>query len=159
MKNDWSDDMAATTNHMKITEEKVWMKYYSEEAQKVELPHSKAFDYVMEINSDRLDQPALHYFGRDISFLDLNSRVNKAAKAFTALGVKEGDIVSFLSASIPETIAAVYALNKLGAAANTIDPRLDIKSIEKMIVDSGSKLLITIDIAFPKVKMIMDNLK
>ncbi|MBR2422011.1 MAG: acyl--CoA ligase [Oscillospiraceae bacterium] len=150
--------MALSTNTKKITEEKVWMKYYSEEAKTQELPQRKAFDYVMEINGDRLDQPALHYFGRNISFLELNKRVNKAAKAFVALGVKEGDIVSFLSVSVPETIASVYALNKIGAAANTIDPRLDIKSIEKMIKDSGSKILVAIDVAFPKVKMIMDNI-
>ena len=97
--------MAVASNPKKITEEKVWMKYYSEEAKSQELPRRKAFDYVMEINGDRLDQPALHYYGRDISFLELNKRVNKAAKAFVALGVKEGDIVSFLSASVPETMA------------------------------------------------------
>lgn len=151
--------MTAATTPKKITEEKVWMKYYSKEAKEMELPRRKAFDYVIEVNNDRLDQPALHYYGRDISFLDLIRRVNKAAKAFVAMGVKEGDIVSFLSVGLPETIAAVYALNKIGAAANTIDPRLDIKSIENMIKGSGSKILITIDMAFPKVKAIMDNIK
>ena len=151
--------MTAATTPKKITEEKVWMKYYSEEAKNAELPRRKAFDYVIEVNNDRLDQPALHYYGRDITFLDLIRRVNKAAKAFVALGVKEGDIVSFLSVGLPETIAAVYALNKIGAAANTIDPRLDIKSIENMIKGSGSKILVTIDMAFPKVKAIMDNIK
>ena len=32
----------------KITEERVWMKYYSEESRNVQLPRCKAFDYVME---------------------------------------------------------------------------------------------------------------
>ena len=139
----------------KITEEKVWMKYYSEEAIHAELPHCKAFDYVMERNKDRLDAPALHYYGADISFRELSRRVDAAAKAFAALGVKAGDIVSFLSASVPETIAAVYALNKLGAAANTIDPRMDVASIQRMIQGSGSKILVVIDIAFIKVRPIM----
>jgi predicted GH43/DUF377 family glycosyl hydrolase len=67
--------------------------------------------------------------------------------------VKKGDIVSFLSAGLPETIACVYALNKIGAAANTIDPRLDVKTIKKMIMDSGSKILFVIDIAYPKVEV------
>ena len=39
----------------KITEEKVWMKYYSEEAQNVKLPKLKAFDYVLELNKYRLN--------------------------------------------------------------------------------------------------------
>ena len=142
----------------KITEEKVWMKYYSEEAQNVKLPKLKAFDYVLELNKYRLNEPALHYYGADISFKDLRRRVDAAARSFTALGVKEGDIVSFLSASIPETIACVYALNKIGAAANTIDPRLDVKTIKKMIIESGSKILMVIDIAFPKVKVMMEEI-
>lgn len=142
----------------KITEEKVWMKYYSEEARNAKLPKCKAFDYVMELNKYRLNEPALHYYGADISFKELRRKVDACAKSFTALGVKPGDIVSFLSASIPETIACVYALNKIGAAANTVDPRLDVKTIKKMIVESGSKILMVIDMAFPKVKVIMDEI-
>ena len=142
----------------KITEEKVWMKYYSEEAKNSNLPKCKAFDYVLELNKYRVNEPALHYYGADISFKELRRKVDACARSFTALGVKAGDIVSFLSASIPETIACVYALNKIGAAANTIDPRLDVKTIKKMIVESGSKILMVIDMAFPKVKVMMDEI-
>ncbi|MBQ8383222.1 MAG: acyl--CoA ligase [Clostridia bacterium] len=143
---------------MKITEEKVWMKYYSDEAKNTPIPKCTAYNYVKELNQNRLDFPALHYYGRDISFRELFSRVDETANAFAALGVKAGDIVSFLSVQIPETIAAVYALNKLGAAANTIDPRMDTASIERMIKNSGSSILVTIDIAFPKVRKIMESI-
>ena len=142
----------------KITDEKVWMKFYSEEAKNAKLPKCKAFDYVMELNKYRVNEPALHYYGADISFKELRRKVDACARSFSALGVKHGDIVSFLSASIPETIACVYALNKIGAAANTIDPRLDVKTIKKMIVESGSKILMVIDMAFPKVKVMMDEI-
>ena len=101
-------------NKRKITEEKVWMKYYTEEARNAELPKMKALDYIIEQNKDRIDEPAIHYYGTDITFLGLLKRVNAAARFFTALGVKEGDIVSFVSVAIPETIAAIYALNKIG---------------------------------------------
>lgn len=146
------------TGRKKITEEKVWMKYYSEEARNAELPHCKAYDYIIERNKDRLDAPALHYYGANISFRDLMHRVDACANGFAALGVKEGEIVSFLSVSIPETIAAVYALNKIGAAANTIDPRMDVSSIQRMIRESGSRFLIVMDVAFPKVRPIMESI-
>ena len=112
------------------SQQKPWMKYYSPEALCAEMPHCKAFDYILEQNKDRLDAPALHYYGADITFNDLIDRVDQAARAFTALGVKEGDIVSFLSVALPETIACVYALSRIGAAANTIDPRMDVESIK-----------------------------
>ncbi len=143
----------------KITEEKVWMKYYPEDVRDYKLPPYKAFDYIMERNKNRLDEIALHYYGANISYRDLRRRVDACAKSFAALGVKPGDVVSFLSASIPETIAAVYGLNKIGAVANTIDPRLDVKTITKMIVESGSKILFVIDLAFPKVQYMMNEIK
>ena len=36
-----------------------------------------------------------------------------------------------------------------------IDPRMDITSISQIIINSESKVLITLDIAFPKIKQIM----
>ena len=86
-----------------ITEEKVWLKYYSEEAKNAEVPRCKAYDYVIEQNKDRLDKPALHYYGRDISFRELFRRIDQCADAFASLGVKQGEVVSLLSASIPES--------------------------------------------------------
>lgn len=143
----------------KISEEKVWLKYYSEEARNVQLPKCKAFDFVMERNKHRLNTPALHYYGADITYKELRRKVDACARSFTALGVKPGDIVSFLSVAIPETIACVYALNKIGAIANTIDPRLDVRTISKMIRDSGSKILFVIDLAYPKVEYMKDEIK
>ena len=136
--------MNNATATKKISEEKVWMKYYSEEAQKAQTPRYKAFDYVMIRNIDRLDKPALHYYGNDISFLQLRKRVDAAAKAFAAMGVQEGDTVSFLSVQTPETIACVYGLCRIGAVANCIDPRMDINTIKKMVIASGSKILMSI---------------
>ena len=144
---------------MKITEHKVWLKYYSQEALNTSLPQLTAYQYMKELNKDRLDEPALHYYGADITHRELIKRIEECADAYTAMGVKKGDIVSFLSVAIPETIVSVYALNKIGAAANTIDPRMDINTIRKMITGSNSKILVTIDVAFPKVEKIKEDLE
>lgn len=143
----------------KISEEKVWMKYYSEEAKNAQLPKMKAIDYIIERNKHRIDEPAIHYYGTDITFRQLLKRVNAIARSFTALGVKPGDIVSFVSVATPETIASIYALNKIGAAANTIDPRMDVQSIKRMIMGSGSKLTVCMNVAYPKVYPILDDIK
>ena len=139
-------------------QEKVWMKYYSEEAKTAELPKCTAYNYLKQLNSDRYDRPAIHYYGNDITFRDFFDRIEETAKAFYAVGIRPGMIVSFVSVATPETISAIYALNKIGATANMIDPRMDIASISRMIVNSGSKVLVTIDIAFPKIERIMDTI-
>ena len=137
---------------MRISEEKVWMKYYSKEVVAEPVPRTTIYRYLKERNADRMDQVAVHYYGTDITFTNLFKRIDETAHAFAALGVKEGDMVSFLCVAIPECIAAIYALNKLGATANTIDPRLDPENICRMIKESGSKITLCINIAFPKLR-------
>lgn len=83
--------------------------------------------------------------------------VDRAANSFAALGVKKGDIVTICSPTFPETIISNYALNKIGAVANNIDPRTNAKRIEENLNKVNSKYLIALDIAFPKINSIIRN--
>ena len=138
------------------SQEKPWMKYFPEEAQNVTLPKMTIYSFIKDVNKDNLDGSALDYYGTHITYGQLFDRIEETAKAFAALGVKEGDLVSFVSVAVPETIAAIYALNKLGATANMIDPRMDIKSIGKMISKCGSKITVCMNIAYPKLDKVID---
>lgn len=140
----------------KITEEKIWMKQFPPEERDLEMPRMKIYSYLKEVNKDRLDTTALHYYGKNITYGELIAKIDECANAYTALGVKAGDTVSLLSASTPESIMTVYALNKIGAVVNAIDPRMNVEFIEKMIKDSGSEILVVINVAFPKVAKIKE---
>jgi len=142
-----------------VSAEKVWMKYYSEESRNAQLPRMKVYTYYKEVNKDRLHDTTIYYYGAKITVKKFIERIDECANAFAALGVKKGDTVSLLSASTPESIAALYALNKIGATLNAIDPRMDVKSISRMIRNSGSSVLIAIDIAYPKVAKILPEIK
>ena len=146
--------------NLKPSQEKVWFKYYPVEAENAEelVPKCKVYSLVKEISEENLDAPALQYYGAKISRRKLLESIDEAANSFAALGVKQGDLVSFLTVAFPETVAAIYGLNKIGATANMIDPRMDIESIRRMIKNSGSKILVAVDIAFPKVKPIMEDI-
>ena len=142
-----------------VSAEKVWMKYYSEESRNAQLPRMKVYNYYKEANKDRLHDTTIYYYGAKITVKKFIERIDECANAFAALGVKKGDTVSLLSASTPESIAALYALNKIGATLNAIDPRMDVKSISRMIRNSGSSVLIAIDIAYGKVAKILPEIK
>lgn len=143
---------------MKISESKVWMKFYDEKEWGILLPECTAYSYLRVNNSHKAHLTAIHYYGRNISYSELFRMIDEAADAFYAAGVRCGDVVSFLSVATPETIASLYALNKLGAAVNTIDPRMDTRSISRMIRSSGSKLLLAVDVAFSKVYDVMEEI-
>lgn len=139
------------------SQQKPWQKYYAPEALNQPLPKCTALAFAKEVNKNNLDTPALDYYGKSISYREFFHRVDEASNAFAALGVKKGDLVCFVTVGVPETIYSIYALNKLGATANMIDPRMDISSIRKMIKNSGSSITLIIDIAFPKMQRIMDE--
>ena len=151
--------MTDTNVRRSISEEKAWMKYYPAGAMDLPVPQHTIYSYLKEINKDHLDSPALNYYGKRITYRALIENIDETADAFAALGVKKGDMVSFVSVAIPECIAAIYAVNKLGAIANMIDPRLDKESIAMMIRESGSRVLVAIDVAFPKIRPIMDDIQ
>ena len=141
-----------------VSSEKIWMKYYPEESRNAAVPKMKVYSFLKEINKNRLNDTAIYYYGTKITVKKFIELIDECADAFAALGVRQGDTVSLLSASTPESIMAVYALNKMGATINAIDPRMDVKSISRMVSSSGSKILVAIDIAYPKVAPIISEI-
>ena len=135
------------------------MKYFSEESRKAEFPRMKVYSYFKEVNRSRLQDTALYYYGAKISVKKMILKIDHVADALDAIGVKKGDTVSMVSASTPESIYTFYALNKIGATLNAIDPRLDKKSVARMIKNSGSKVLFCIDVAFPLIDAILTDIK
>ncbi|MBQ9913284.1 MAG: acyl--CoA ligase [Clostridia bacterium] len=142
----------------RISVEKPWMKYYSEDVRDLPRPETTAYRYMTEANADRLNEVAINYYGRKITHGALKNNIDAAADAFAAAGVKEGDIISFLSVATPETIYCIYALNKLGATANTIDPRMDIESIRRAVAESESKIFVVMDVVYEKISPIASEL-
>ena len=60
-------------------------------------------------------QPALDYFGKKISYAELDRIVNRFARALMALGVEKGDTVAMLLPNIPQIVIADYAAWRIGA--------------------------------------------
>lgn len=131
--------------------DKPWLKYYSDEAITSVLPSVNAYDFLYEKNKKHLGRIALNYFGRKITFEEMFKNIDITAKALLKYGVKKGDIVSVSLPNTPEAVYLFYALSKIGAIANMIDPRTSVKGIEDYINEVNSKLLIIIDVAVPKV--------
>lgn len=131
--------------------DKPWLKHYSEEALKVKLPECTIYEYVKEKNKENYKKTAINYLGRKISYKEMFGSIEKAAKAFSALGVKEGELVSMCMLTMPQTVYSIYALNKLGAICNLIEPRTNASLIRDRINACGSKVLVVVDVFLPKI--------
>jgi benzoate-CoA ligase family protein len=74
-----------------------------------------------------LDEPALVFEGREISYGELRSATLQMAHAITALGVRRGDRVALLLHDSPEFVEAFIATCSLGAIAVPINMALRVE--------------------------------
>lgn len=137
--------------------DKPWYKYYSKDAINAEIPQCSVYENIWNNNKNHLNNTALNYFGRKISYREFFANIEKAARAFTGLGVKHGDVVTMIALTIPESIYSFYALNRIGAAANIVDPRLNYEHIDELVKATKSGWIITMDIVAEKVKPFKNN--
>ena len=143
----------------KPSQEKVWLKYLPEECRNAVIPEQTIYDYIKEVCQSRPNGKAIYYYGTSVTYGEMLKKIDQAAEAYYALGVREGDYVSFLTVTLPEAIYSMYGLNKIGAVGNFIDPRMDVQRILDAIEGVKSKVLVTIDLAWPKVAWLRDKLK
>ena len=85
---------------------------------------------------------ALVYEDRKYSWNDIYKRCVKFASALNKIGIKKGDTVSFLAFNTPEIFEAHYSVPMTGAILNTINIRLDAKTISYILNHSEAKVLV-----------------
>jgi len=138
--------------------DKPWLKHYDEKLMTFDLPDKSVYEFVLDANQDNMDNTALEFYGSKITYREFFKKVDETEKAFRKLGIQEGDVVSFCTPTIPETFYSFYALNKIGAIANMIDPRTNASSIKTFIENANSKMIMYIDIAYPKMAPIINEM-
>ena len=135
-----------------------WLKYYDEEAVCKPLAEYGIYEYLWENNKDYLEDVALNYYDRKITFRELFLKIEETAKAFSAIGISKGDIVIVAAVTIPETIYTFYALNRLGAISNMVDPRTSVEGIREYIKEVDAKYIMTMDVVYPKIELAMEGM-
>lgn len=106
------------------------------------MPECTVLQYIKNKNTNNLNGIALNYFGNRITYREFFENVDKVAKAFYAIGIRKGDIVTIDSLHTPETIYIIYGLNKIGAVANMVYLTLSANEIIENIKSTDSKAFI-----------------
>ena len=125
--------------------DKPWFKYYANNQLNINITEKTAYQLIYEANRNNLDKVALNYLDKDIKYMEVFEHIDEVAKALLYQNVRQGDIVTICMPNMPETIYLFYALNKIGAIADFLDPRATQNVMEHHLQLAKSKLLITID--------------
>ena len=85
---------------------------------------------------------ALIYENRSYTWSEVYKRCTKFASALEKIGIGEGDTVSVMTFNTPEIFEAHYSVPMTGAVLNTINSRVDAKSVAYILEHSEAKVLI-----------------
>jgi fatty-acyl-CoA synthase len=85
---------------------------------------------------------ALVYENRSYTWSDVYRRCTKFASALEKIGIGLGDTVSVMAMNTPEIFEAHYSVPMTGAILNTINVRLDAKTVQYILEHSEAKVFI-----------------
>src|SRR5690606_4345159 len=101
------------------------------------------------------DRVAIHWEGepgdsRRITYAELTDEVKRVANVLEGLGVSAGDRVAIYLPMIPEAVASMLAVARLGAIHSVVFGGFSADSLRSRIDDAGAKVVITADGGYRK---------
>jgi long-chain acyl-CoA synthetase len=138
--------------------DKPWLKHYDKNVAANLKYEEKTFaEKFAEVVAKYPDRTALIYMGRKISYRDMDELSNRLANFLIASGLKPDNVVGIHLPNIPAHYIAIIAVQKAGCVSTGLSPLLTAAEMENQLIDSGTKLVITVDLLFDKIAEVAAN--
>jgi fatty-acyl-CoA synthase len=110
----------------------------------MEPPQARTFGGLLREMASRLpNRPAIAFEGEELSFQEVDKRVDEMAKGLLSLRVRRGDMVSILTGNRPEWLIYVFAAARIGCVVAPINTWYKDEEIAYALRHSGARVLLT----------------
>jgi long-chain acyl-CoA synthetase len=99
--------------------------------------------------------PAMVFYGKKITYGELDRLANRFAHALAGLGVSKGDRVALMLPNIPQMIIAYYGTLRAGAIGVATNPLYHAHELEVQLRDSGASVLVAVDMFYPVIAPVL----
>lgn len=138
--------------------ERPWLKSYENGVpHAIRYPDVSLGSILSGVADEFPDKTAIIFYGKKISYRELNSEVNRLATALIALGVEKGDRVGLMLPNLPQAVMGYYGILKAGAIVVEISPLYVERELKHLIVDSGAQVIIALDIFYPRIEAVING--
>ena len=118
------------------------LQYYDENSILQEIPDVSILELIEKKNKNKLSNIAIEYYGTKYTYGQMFEKINELALKYKKIGIKQGDVVAICMPTTPEAIFSLYALNKIGAICDMIDPRSNKKQLQYYLNEDKAKNII-----------------
>ena len=116
-------------------------------------------DYLREWARRTPDKASLIYYGREVTFGELDRLSDAFAAWLHENGVHKGDAVAVFMANCPQFHIAFFGILKIGAIHVPVNPLFKGHELIYELNDTGAKTIVALDTLFPLVQEAKDKTK
>lgn len=132
-----------------IYAQRPWLKHYSTWIPPdLDIPKENLVQLFRQAVSRHGTRPGIYYFGRSISYAEVDRWSDGLAAALQEMGLRKSERVVFYLQNIPQFVIAQYAVWKAGGIVVPLNPMYKERELEYYFQDSGAKMLITLGSAY-----------
>lgn len=123
-----------------------WLEHYTEWTKPPLTYGDRTLPQMYEENLSRnANKPATRFFGRSLTYAELDKDVRRAAAGLKAFGVRPGDRVAIMLPNCPQHVVAYYAVLMLGAVVVEHNPLYTANELRPQFNDHAARIAIVWD--------------
>ncbi|GKV65220.1 MULTISPECIES: AMP-binding protein [unclassified Sporosarcina] len=118
------------------------------------LENKPLHEYLRKNASKHPEKVAIIYYGKKITYKDLDIYSDRLAQFLSLQGLRKGDSVGLYMQNCPQYIISHFAIQKIGGVVGPCNPMFKEWELEYELNDLNAKALITLDNQYPVFKNI-----
>ncbi|WP_036688081.1 long-chain-fatty-acid--CoA ligase [Paucisalibacillus globulus] len=139
-------------------EEKRWYKHYPKEIPTTLSYNEKPLHMFLEDAASLYkEKKALYFMGKELTFAEVHNQAKRFANYLQGLGVQKGDRVAIMLPNTPQSVIGYYGALMAGAIVVQTNPLYTERELEYQLNDSGTKVIVCLDILVPRVSNVKKN--
>jgi long-chain acyl-CoA synthetase len=99
-------------------------------------------------------RPAIDFLGKHWNWAEVGQLTNRAAAGLQKLGVTKGVKVGLCLPNTPYSVIMYFAILKAGGTVVNYNPLYTVRELQKQIEDSGTSIMVSLDIAMIHEKIV-----
>jgi long-chain acyl-CoA synthetase len=103
------------------------------------------------------DKPALYFYGKRLTYRELDEASDRFANALLDLGVQKGEPVVLFLQNCPQYLVCHYGIQKMGAIVVPSNPMFKEMELEYLLKDLDARVIVTLDDLVPIVDNVWDK--
>lgn len=130
-----------------------WLKFYeSSVPPHLQYPPVPLHQLLIDSTQKYPHQNAILFFGKGMTYRELNEETNRFAQALLKLGVRKGDRVAVMLPNVPQCVIAYYGALKMGAVVVMTNPLYVERELQIQLADSGAETIVALDFFYPRIE-------